>query len=91
MQRRIRFAILAGVTALAASGSVLAADTAASNAAKAKAEKGNRAAPATRVYDDRDAAAGRWYPRDPDRLKFGSRIWWTEMENAGRLSRPENH
>jgi hypothetical protein len=26
-----------------------------------------------------------WYPHDPERLAFGSRIWWDEMEREGRL------
>jgi hypothetical protein len=36
-----------------------------------------------RIYDDRDK--DRWYPRDSNQLRFGSQIWWEQMEREGRF------
>jgi hypothetical protein len=77
------------VAIAAASAPAHATDRApASKASKSKSAP-HRAAPTDRVYDDRDANS--WYPRDTNKLKFGSRIWWDQMEAEGRLSRPENN
>jgi hypothetical protein len=40
-------------------------------------------APQKRIYDDRDRHS--WYPRDADQLKFGSQIWFEQMEREGRF------
>ncbi len=81
--------VLAVLAIIGASAPALAAERDPSTkAAKVKSTQ-HRAAPGERVYDDRDAT--RWYPRDANKLKFGSRIWWDQMEAEGRLSRPENN
>jgi hypothetical protein len=36
-----------------------------------------------RIYDDRDRYG--WYPRDANQLKFGSKIWFEQMEAEGRF------
>lgn len=36
-----------------------------------------------RIYDDRDRFG--WYPRVADQLKFGSQIWFEQMEREGRF------
>lgn len=36
-----------------------------------------------RIYDDRDRFG--WYPRDSNQLKFGSKIWFEQMEAEGRF------
>jgi hypothetical protein len=36
-----------------------------------------------RIYDDRDRFG--WYPRDANQLKFGSKIWFEQMEAEGRF------
>ena len=39
-----------------------------------------------RIYDRPDANG--WFPRDANRLKVGSAIWWEQMEREGRVGRP---
>jgi hypothetical protein len=36
-----------------------------------------------RQYDDRDRSG--WYPRDANQLKFGSKLWFEQMEAEGRF------
>jgi hypothetical protein len=38
-----------------------------------------------RIYSQPDANG--WYPRDARLLKFGSQLWWEQMEREGRTGR----
>ena len=57
--------------------------TAAADAAERSRKKWVQNKPsAERIYSQPDANG--WYPRDSNQLKFGSRIWWEQMEREGR-------
>lgn len=62
---------------------ILPAATTIDAAAQSYVRKKHRAwqAPPRRVYDDNSV----WYPNNADKLKFGSRIWWDQMQREGRL------
>ena len=73
------------VAMIGISGTADAAERERSTRSAKATAKSNSSAPTQRLYDDRDAAG--WYPRDSRQLKFGSRIWWEQMEAEGRSGR----
>lgn len=38
-----------------------------------------------RIYSRPDRHG--WYPHDAEKLKFGSQLWWDQMEREGRIGR----
>ncbi|MEQ1648966.1 MAG: hypothetical protein ABL898_10300 [Hyphomicrobiaceae bacterium] len=70
---------LAAFLAIAISTSIASA----SEKSKKKYEKSDNSAERTYVRPD----ANGWYPRDTRLLKFGSQLWWEQMEREGRTGR----
>jgi hypothetical protein len=75
---------------IAAASFLVAAPMSATADAPRKRTKSNAIAkpaePPRRVYDGRD----RWYPNNANQLRFGSQIWWDQMQKEGRIGRPSD-
>jgi hypothetical protein len=78
----MKFVSAAALAAIATIGfaAVTAAEAASGKGSKARSNGGGEA---RRIYDDRDRTG--WYPRDSNQLRFGSAIWWEQMEREGRF------
>ncbi len=67
----------------AAAAMVLAGAVAEASASSRKSKVYRELHNGQRIYDDRDRFG--WYPRDSNQLKFGSKIWFEQMEAEGRF------
>ncbi len=79
--------IIAAVAALLCTAVAVSAATAAEKTRKKKIIYQQQRPAAERIYSEPDANG--WYPRDSRLLKFGSKIWWEQMEQEGRIGRRE--
>ena len=74
------------VTAVCAAVALAFAASAATAAEREKPrKKAYKERQTERIYSQADENG--WYPQDARLLKFGSRIWWEQMEREGRTGR----